>query len=306
MAKGAYIGINNTARKVKSGYIGIEDVARKIKKAYIGVPTEFPVYEERTVAIDENNVTEYFDVENASYGFEGANGVFSSSATSGTSSSRISESTWVSKKDIKDFSFSYVVGNRSASTLANLVIAVGGKDVVKSTTIGEKGNWSGAIKEGEAIEFYSRNASTPSTISNITATAQTQTGTEVKSVAKLCWESLNPVYTERMVVYEETNTLNFADLPFEPKYFALETLGTIPSASTIYVASIYADKESGLMRIVYKASSQSGFLQYKETYNGDGSIKVEWGKNSFYAYLVSYKLFSHSTNGIPYRVTIWG
>ena len=37
MAKGAYIGVNGVARKIKKGYIGVNGVARKIKKAYIGV-----------------------------------------------------------------------------------------------------------------------------------------------------------------------------------------------------------------------------------------------------------------------------
>lgn len=37
MAKGAYIGIDNVARKVKKGYVGEDSVARKIKKAYIGI-----------------------------------------------------------------------------------------------------------------------------------------------------------------------------------------------------------------------------------------------------------------------------
>ena len=37
MPKGAYIGIDNIAHKIKKGYIGIDGVARKIKKAYIGI-----------------------------------------------------------------------------------------------------------------------------------------------------------------------------------------------------------------------------------------------------------------------------
>ena len=37
MAKGAYVGINNIARRVIKGYVGINGVARKIMKAYIGV-----------------------------------------------------------------------------------------------------------------------------------------------------------------------------------------------------------------------------------------------------------------------------
>lgn len=37
MAKGAYIGVNGVAQKIKKGYIGVEGAARKIKKGYIGV-----------------------------------------------------------------------------------------------------------------------------------------------------------------------------------------------------------------------------------------------------------------------------
>ena len=37
MAKGAYVGVDGVARKIKKGYVGVEGVARKIKKAYIGV-----------------------------------------------------------------------------------------------------------------------------------------------------------------------------------------------------------------------------------------------------------------------------
>lgn len=37
MAKGAYVGVNGIARKVKKGYVGVDDIAHKIKKAYIGI-----------------------------------------------------------------------------------------------------------------------------------------------------------------------------------------------------------------------------------------------------------------------------
>lgn len=37
MAKGAYVGVDGVARKIKTGYIGVDGVARKIKKAYVGV-----------------------------------------------------------------------------------------------------------------------------------------------------------------------------------------------------------------------------------------------------------------------------
>ena len=37
MAKKAYIGINNIARKVTKFYVGIDGIARRVKKAYIGI-----------------------------------------------------------------------------------------------------------------------------------------------------------------------------------------------------------------------------------------------------------------------------
>ena len=37
MAKKAYVGINNVARKVSKMYVGVNGVARKVKKAYVGV-----------------------------------------------------------------------------------------------------------------------------------------------------------------------------------------------------------------------------------------------------------------------------
>jgi hypothetical protein len=37
MSKGAYVGVNNIARKVTKIYCGVDNVARKVKKGYVGV-----------------------------------------------------------------------------------------------------------------------------------------------------------------------------------------------------------------------------------------------------------------------------
>ena len=37
MSKGAYVGVNGVARKVKKIYTGIDNVARKVKKGYVGI-----------------------------------------------------------------------------------------------------------------------------------------------------------------------------------------------------------------------------------------------------------------------------
>lgn len=37
MPRGAYVGVNNVARKIRKGYVGVDGVARRIRKAYIGI-----------------------------------------------------------------------------------------------------------------------------------------------------------------------------------------------------------------------------------------------------------------------------
>ena len=37
MAKAAYIGVGNIAKKIKNCYIGVDNVAKKVSKAYIGI-----------------------------------------------------------------------------------------------------------------------------------------------------------------------------------------------------------------------------------------------------------------------------
>ena len=37
MSKKVYVGVDNTARKVKRIYVGVDNVAKRIKKAYIGI-----------------------------------------------------------------------------------------------------------------------------------------------------------------------------------------------------------------------------------------------------------------------------
>ena len=62
----------------KGAYVGVDGIARKIKKGYVGVDTELPIYDikEKTVSITANNISEYFTVTNGSYYFKGSGSVF--------------------------------------------------------------------------------------------------------------------------------------------------------------------------------------------------------------------------------------
>ena len=68
MAKRAYTGVSNTARKINKGYIGVAGVARKIKESYIGVngiarPTSPTTYTITITSSDVYNDTDYCYIE---------------------------------------------------------------------------------------------------------------------------------------------------------------------------------------------------------------------------------------------------
>ena len=46
MAKKAYIGVNNVARRIKKMYVGVNGIARRIKKAYINGAFDVKEYKE--------------------------------------------------------------------------------------------------------------------------------------------------------------------------------------------------------------------------------------------------------------------
>lgn len=60
MAKRAYIGVDDVARKVKSIYIGVNGVARRVKKAYIGVGGVARLAYSRVTYKEKENVTSQF------------------------------------------------------------------------------------------------------------------------------------------------------------------------------------------------------------------------------------------------------
>ena len=169
MAKGAYIGADGVARKVKKCYIGVEERVQNI--AYRGT------------IITENNVADYFDVvDTGSYGFAWSNGVYSSTSSSST---RSSETTWTAKQSIFDLSLDYVVGSKPTLNSAYLTITVAGIEVLNDSAAGSTGSWNGTIKSGETIVFAARNTSTACSISSLQATNQYIMGYEDKEIAHL-------------------------------------------------------------------------------------------------------------------------
>ena len=174
----------------KKAYIGVAGIARKVKKIYVGVPTNIPIYttNENTVNIDESNISDVFDVANASYYFVGSDGTFT------TNNGGVSSSTAQTKLTAKygmTISFNYSYSSEANYDKFTLTV---GSTTVESAASGVTTNktYSGAIAAGETIVFtYTKDSSTNSNNDKCTFSSMVvqysiveQIGAELKNVAR--------------------------------------------------------------------------------------------------------------------------
>lgn len=175
----------------KGAYIGVDGVARKIKKGYVGVVTEIPVYEEstNTVSITADNISEYFTVTNGSYYFKGSGSVFTT--TNGGVDSSTAKTILTAKQDISSLTFNYSYS--SEEKYDKFTLKVGGTTVenaVSGATTSK--SYSGSLLSGETIEFfYAKDGSQNSNDDKctfsamvITAVLREQTGVDIRPVAR--------------------------------------------------------------------------------------------------------------------------
>lgn len=175
---------------VKTGNIE-KSVARKIKKLYCGVPTDFKIYEDRTVSVQikSDNISRYFQVENGeTYYFSGVDDTF----TSNNAGKGLSTATTVftARQDISELLFTYSYSSESND---KFTLIVGGETVengVSGATTTK--TYSGSLSKGETISLkYSKNLFTNGnddkcTLSgmSITILEPVQIGTEIREVAR--------------------------------------------------------------------------------------------------------------------------
>lgn len=54
----------------KNAYVGVDNKAKKIKNIYVGVETQVPVYGKKQITFSSENINEFFTVQNnSSYPF---------------------------------------------------------------------------------------------------------------------------------------------------------------------------------------------------------------------------------------------
>ena len=159
----------------KGAYIGVNGVARKIKRAYVGVNTELPIYEGEIVTtnITGDNIGDFFTVSNIGYDYFVGNGNAFVSNNYGDEDT-VANSLWTAKFNMTQVSFDYSVSSESGWD--KLTIRVGGIDVVSGISGEQSGSWIGGLEAGQTIELiYSKDGSVDegtdrATISNIVVT----------------------------------------------------------------------------------------------------------------------------------------
>ena len=72
MAKNAYVGVDNKAKKIKNIYVGIDNKARKVKKAYVGVVSEHPVTKLNLnyFNLTTGNLNKFFTIDKGTSGYD--------------------------------------------------------------------------------------------------------------------------------------------------------------------------------------------------------------------------------------------
>ena len=175
----------------KGAFVGVDGIARKIKSGYVGVQTDIPIYEEtsRTVSITADNITDYLEVTNGVYYFAGSGSTFTSNnkGMHNTTASTILKA----KKDFSELWFDYSYSSEAKYDKFTLRAA---GTTIESEVSGATTNktYNGSLTKGQTIEFtYSKDHSGDSnddqcTFSNmrIVDTIKTLVGTEKKSVAR--------------------------------------------------------------------------------------------------------------------------
>lgn len=168
----------------KGAYIGVDGKARKIKKGYIGVAMDIPIYAPAAslTQITGSNIAQYFTVTNDDNAFTASASDETSFASVQGSSlfTKTSTSTWEAKSQLTEISFDYVAGSKGT-----LTIEVAGTTVANATS-GTTGSWTGSMSAGDKIVLNAseKNSSPCSTVSNIKIRPNVQSGVEIKSVAR--------------------------------------------------------------------------------------------------------------------------
>ena len=260
----------------KGAFVGVDGIARKIKSGYVGVQTDIPIYKEtsRTVNITADNIADYFEVTNGVYYFAGSGSTFTSNnkGMNNTTASTILKA----KKDFSELWFDYSYSSEINSDKFTLRAA---GTTIESEVSGDTTSktYNESIKKGQTIEFkYTKDSSRhvhddQCTFSNmrIVDTIKTLVGTEKKSVARKIKKAYvgvggvaRPCWSGGELTYDGTTTGLTPSTPDYPSRYNLasESVGNhviFAGGRGCNLVDAYSDK-----LVKSELSTLSGYLSW--------------------------------------------
>lgn len=204
----------------KKAYVGVDNIARKVKNGYVGVRTAFPIYQTQTttenVTINSDALlSKYFTVTNSGYGFAW-NTTYSQFRSLNGGKKGTAQVTLTALQDCTvTYTYNYGTEDKydkftltvKGSTIHSAVSGVGTAKtrtdtLTKGQTIVFTYSKDGSVdKNGDYVAFYNMSAT-------ITTTKEVQVGTDYRNVARKikkayigiggvarpCWSSDELVY----------------------------------------------------------------------------------------------------------------
>lgn len=160
MAKNAYVGVDNKAKKIKNIYVGIDNKARKVKKAYVGVVSEHPVTKLNLnyFNLTTGNLNKFFTIDKGTSGYDFSKTEWHSSlgikfkpTNVGVDSSQANY-TLTATRDLTGVKIGYnLCSERSYDKLA---IEVNGQTVFDGTGVSSNASvWTGSLGKGHTIHL---------------------------------------------------------------------------------------------------------------------------------------------------------
>lgn len=183
MAKKAYVGVNNIAKKVKAGYVGVK--------------TEFPVYETqtetKTAAINSDGLLRtYFTVTSGGYGFSWSSSYNQFRSVNSGSSNSTSQITLTA---LQDCTVTYTYNYGTEANYDKFTLTVKGTTIHSNVSgVGTAKTRTDTLTKGQTIVFtYTKDGSVDTNGDyvafynmsvTITTTTEVQVGTTYKDVAR--------------------------------------------------------------------------------------------------------------------------
>ena len=300
----------------KKAYVGVDNVARKIKSGYVGVRTAFPIYQTQTttetVTINSDTLlSKYFTVSNGSYGF-----VWNSSYNQFRSSnSGIASSTATTTiTALQDCTVTYTYNYGTEVSYDKFSLTVKGTAIHSTVSgVGTPTTRTDTLTKGQTIVFtYSKDTSVDnngdyaafySMSATVTTTKEVQVGTDYRNVARkikkayIGVDGVAKLYWGGLVWNKYTCDLHYTDGLVWIYNSAVSVGNSSSTQGSGYLFDyVYFSNSTG--QLTFKNAYDSFTFSESEGYIGGGGPKSYSCTSLSEAQAIESKYFIHAPNDI--------